>query len=150
MSAAVTTPPTTVQMNMEKRLKRLLHNSGYINPIKLADSLQGSIWRALNQDMDGTVVIKVTKKNLHERGIVIVNGSRIDVEENIIKETSILKYLTECHGYGKDKECDDESEHKSCSDSNSFVKYIDSFQTYDVHHSIWTFDIFFALQSSQN
>ena len=131
MSATVSTPPTTVQMGIEKRLKRLLHNSGYINPIKLADSLQGSIWRALNQDMDGTVVIKVTKKNLHERGIVIVNGSRIDVEENIIKETSILKYLTESDGYTKEKCNKLELESKeSCSDSKTFVKYIDSFQTY--------------------
>ena len=110
------------QMAIEKRLKRLLHNSGYINPIKLADSLQGSVWRAIDKSMDRTVVIKATKKNLHENGIVLINGVRIDVEENIIKESSILKYLTESK-YGQDK-----YQQKAC--PKSFVKYIDFFQTY--------------------
>ena len=126
-------------MTIEKRLKRLLHNSGYINPIKLADSLQGSIWRAINKSMDRTVVIKVTKKNLHQNGIVIINGIRIDVEENIIKETSILKYLTEFNGYQYKK-------HKRKSLSNCFVKYIDSFQTYVVHkiQSLFHLNLYFV------
>ena len=114
---------STVQlMAFEKRLKSLLHNSGYMNPMKLADSLQGSVWRAMSTSMNATVVIKVTKKNLHENGMILIDGVRIDVEENIIKETSILKYLTEC------KDIPDKGKLKTC--PKSFVKYIDSFQTY--------------------
>ena len=116
-------------MTIENRLKRLLQKSGYKDSVKLADSLQGSIWRATNKSMNNTVVIKATNKNLHQNAIVIVNGIPVEVEEDIIKETAILKYLTEFQ---------DESEHndhkqtkKTC--PNSFVKYIDSFQTYVIY-----------------
>ena len=58
------------------------------------------------------VVIKVTNKALHFNKIVIKNGVKIGVEENILLEKSILKYLT------KDKKC-----------PNSIVKYHSSFQS---------------------
>lgn len=123
--------PSAIQMANENRLKGLLQKSGYENAVKLTDSLQGSIWRAMNKTTKDSVVIKATQKNLHQHGIVIINGMPVDVEEDIIKETAILKYLTEFEFESESEQNHDKQTKKAI--PNSFVKYIDSFQTYAIY-----------------
>ena len=41
-----------------------------------------------------TSVIKVTKKLFHKDKIALIDGQVIDINEDIIKESTILKYLT--------------------------------------------------------
>eukprot|EP01084_Bolivina_argentea_P128248 226725_1 len=72
----------------------------YYNPVKIADTLQGSIWRAsttTNHTTNAsTVVVKVTKKEQHKNSIAICeNKVYHNVKENILLEQSILKYLTQ-------------------------------------------------------
>lgn len=42
----------------------------------------------------GSSVIKVTKKSLYDKSIAVINGQTIDIKEDIIKETAILRYLS--------------------------------------------------------
>ena len=93
--------------------KSILDQSGYTLTSKISDTMQGRMWRALNKRTNENVVIKVTSIELHSKSIGIVNGKEYKVNENIMNETSILKYLT------KDK--------KSI---KSIVKYMDSFKRY--------------------
>lgn len=70
----------------------------------------GSIWRSYHKLL-GRTVIKSTNKALHSNKIVIKNGIKYAVDENILNENSILKYLT--------------SDNLS---PPSIIKYYDSFQ----------------------
>ena len=112
---------SNVQIKYEKRLQDVFSNHRYINCTKLANSLQGSLWRAQQQNStkNKNIVIKVTNKYLHQESMIIVNGIKINVFENIIAETNILKYLTTSNKGSNNKEC-----------PSHIVKYIHSFQTY--------------------
>eukprot|EP01083_Nonionella_stella_P176103 615268_1 len=68
-------------------------------PVKIADTLQGSIWRASttnhSKPSTNTIVFKLTSKHQHNQSISIVNDTIYhDVKENIILEQTILNYLT--------------------------------------------------------
>ena len=130
------TPETTV-IN-QRRFKHILRNRGYTNISKLAHSLQGSLWRAVHKSTKRKVVIKITDKQLHQQGIVIINGVQVSVFENIIQEILILRLLTANNNNSKmieskdnesdNNDNDNDDDNKQC--PNSIVKYIDSFQTY--------------------
>ena len=79
----------------------ILPQNGYEYIKIIQKTLQGVIIKAKRTNDDNKneeneyVAIKVTNKNLHKLGISIQeNGDNVCVEENIIKEASILKYLT--------------------------------------------------------
>eukprot|EP01083_Nonionella_stella_P070824 189719_1 len=69
----------------------------------LASTLQGSVWRGINKNPDTIgafnphIVIKVANKVLDSLKITILNGQKVPVQEDIISEMNILKYLTH-HG----------------------------------------------------
>eukprot|EP01083_Nonionella_stella_P271037 918118_1 len=66
------------------------------NAIKIADTLQGSIWRAsTNPTTTKTVVVKLTDRNQHNQSISIINNTvHHDIAENILTEQRILQYLS--------------------------------------------------------
>eukprot|EP01083_Nonionella_stella_P218818 784324_1 len=73
-----------------------LSKAGYINVTKLADSLQGGVYKALKKSLNAPVVIKMTNKMLHKRQIALLQGKQYyNIQENILQEASILKYLTQ-------------------------------------------------------
>eukprot|EP01084_Bolivina_argentea_P286959 492358_1 len=89
------TSPTAVSRPYS--IRRVMVNHGYIPSKCLASTLQGSIWKVRHLGPDTRImnsVIKVAQKALHEKNIAIVDGKEFDVQENIIKETAILRYLT--------------------------------------------------------
>eukprot|EP01084_Bolivina_argentea_P009424 17591_1 len=96
-------------------LERTFAAAGLTNPSKIATTLQGSIWRATHDSSIDEIVVKVSNKSLHQKSIVVVDGQKYMVHENIISEMDILKYLTTG------------PESKSC--PNSIVKYIGSLQS---------------------
>jgi len=85
-----------------------LKHHGYKYMNKISDTLQGYLIKASittyddHKDIDieykqsaPTVAIKITNKNLHKLSISVqADGDNVCVEENIITEASILKYLT--------------------------------------------------------
>eukprot|EP01084_Bolivina_argentea_P168155 291684_1 len=74
-------------------VKAILKDAGFTNIVQKAHTLQGIVYNALNQSTNQHVVIKVTNKDLHKNGIAIVENEKHKVNENIIMESSILKYL---------------------------------------------------------
>lgn len=72
---------------------------------------KGTIWRSLKHSTNKNVVIKITNIKLHSKSSIIIDGVQYKVNENILMEKAILKYLS------KDKQC-----------PKSMVKYIDSFK----------------------
>lgn len=93
-----------------------INKAGYIITSKINDTMQGSIYRAIKQSTKQSVVIKKTSLELHSKSIVIVDGIKYRVNENILKETAILKYFHD------DKNC-----------PKSIVQYIDSFKRYSIY-----------------
>ena len=113
------------ELNKEDKIKKLICQKGYNIEKKLADTLQGQIYRCriveraenLNYFHKETVVIKVTSKKLHFEGITILeNGNKKRIQENIIKETELLKKLS----FDKDRR------------NEYMTRYIDFFE--DAHH----------------
>ena len=72
----------------------VLEQAGYNDSLKITDTLQGSIWSSHNQETNESVIIKVTSRKLHKESMIIYDGKKYNVEENIIKEKEIIKYLT--------------------------------------------------------
>eukprot|EP01083_Nonionella_stella_P000557 1581_1 len=72
------------------------------NPVKISDTLQGSIWRASTTN-NGSVVVKLTDENQHYNSISISNNTIYrNIKENIVSEQTILKHLsqqTNAHQY---------------------------------------------------
>eukprot|EP01083_Nonionella_stella_P069497 185278_1 len=65
------------------------------NPVKITDTLQGSIWRA-STTTHGSVVVKLTNQNQHYNSISIHNNTIYrNIKENIVSEQSILKHLSQ-------------------------------------------------------
>jgi len=94
-----------------------LNKAGYYNVTKLADTLQGTVWRVSKGSLDSldsvdikasspsskpdplikdatTTVIKVTNKYLHQKGIGVMNDTIYNVQEDILQEGNILNILT--------------------------------------------------------
>lgn len=78
----------------ERRLKSSISKFGLITRKKISSTLQGSIWRALRIENRQKVVVKVTNRVLHNESVIIINGKKCAIHENIFKEKQILKYLT--------------------------------------------------------
>eukprot|EP01084_Bolivina_argentea_P050215 92334_1 len=99
-------PQITIEsFQNSKKVYRRLVKMCFINPTKVTDTLQGSIWRATksqtNQsaryiyDPSSCTVIKVTNRYLHQLQVGIIGTSTYRVNEDILLEQSILKYLTQ-------------------------------------------------------
>ena len=82
------------RVRAERKQKKILQKIGYSKPIKLTDTLQGSIWKARQQSTKENVVIKITNRKLSNNHQMIFDGIEYRVEENIKQEQAILKYLT--------------------------------------------------------
>ena len=96
------------QSRYEKKLRAILSKRGYAKSTKIVDTLQGTIWRSTQQATNKPVVIKITSKELTSESSVVVDGTKIKIDENILKEKNILKHLS------SDAKC-----------PNSITKYID-------------------------
>eukprot|EP01083_Nonionella_stella_P173586 599267_1 len=75
-------------------LKNTLCSKGYTFPTRISKALQGSIWESTKGGQ--SMVIKTISKDLYHKRIAYSSNSvAIHIQEDIIKETAILKYLTE-------------------------------------------------------
>lgn len=90
------------------KLQLTLTQAGFGNVEKLADTLQGSVWRSHAKNL----IIKCADKALAAKSTVILDGAEYRGHENILKEISMLKYL---------------ASHKHC--PRSLVHYKGSFQS---------------------
>lgn len=80
--------------NYHRRIAAVLETAGYLATEPIAKSLQGEIWRAIHAESGKLCVIKVASKALHKQKSVIINHQKYVVNENIMKEMRILKYLS--------------------------------------------------------
>ena len=114
-TATNTSKLTQVMMALctDSKVESMMNKAGYVNPSKIATTLQGSIWRAqqLQNATNDNIVAKITNIYLHSQSVMIINDKQYKVDENILSEIAILKYLT------KDKKC-----------PNSIIKYVNAFQ----------------------
>jgi len=85
--------------------------STYSGMVKISNSLQGTVWRAMHSPSKTSVVIKQTDIQLHTDCIAVIDGATKHVHENVIDEQSILHCLT-----SSDRRC------------KSIVNFIDFFQ----------------------
>eukprot|EP00483_Globobulimina_turgida_P007858 UN07873 len=99
----------------ERNILAVLEQAGYSSNKKLTDTLQGSIWSSLTRKRQKPVIIKITSRKLHAESMIIYDGKKYNVDENIIKEKEILKYLT--------KDTHNPAEHKN------IVGYYDFFKS---------------------
>ena len=99
----------------QQEIEGVLSNRGLQSLSKIADSLQGSIWRASTAFGDD-VVVKVADRKLANESAVMFGGRKYKSLENILTETQIQKYVS------SDRDC-----------PRSIVKYIDSFATLSVY-----------------
>eukprot|EP01084_Bolivina_argentea_P318825 553011_1 len=85
------------ETKLQKKIQRILTKIGLTNTTQIAQTLQGTIWRAsqIHNNTTTNVVVKVTDINLHKQGVTLVNGRMFKVQEDILNEQSILKYLTQ-------------------------------------------------------
>ena len=104
---------STTQSSYDTKTTSIINRAGYHQAIKIAKTLQGTVWRAVHKSSNKQIVIKVSNKNLTDKQMIIINNTKYNVHENIIKEKKILQYLT------KDKEC-----------PQSIIKYVDYFKRY--------------------
>eukprot|EP00485_Elphidium_margaritaceum_P004015 CAMPEP_0202687732 /NCGR_PEP_ID=MMETSP1385-20130828/3371_1 /ASSEMBLY_ACC=CAM_ASM_000861 /TAXON_ID=933848 /ORGANISM="Elphidium margaritaceum" /LENGTH=338 /DNA_ID=CAMNT_0049342573 /DNA_START=17 /DNA_END=1033 /DNA_ORIENTATION=+ len=77
----------------EKKLKAILCQRGYAEPVKIADTLQGTIWRCTRQKNKESVVAKISSKELTSESSVLIQGAKYKIHESILHERDILKYL---------------------------------------------------------
>eukprot|EP01084_Bolivina_argentea_P207320 353738_1 len=86
--------------NNNQKINHVLTKLGFESGTQIAKTLQGEIWRAtypnqlVTSKTPQTAVIKITNKMLHKHSNAVVNGKIYQVQENILKEQSILKYLS--------------------------------------------------------
>mmetsp|Transcript_65667 Transcript_65667/g.104630 ORF Transcript_65667/g.104630 Transcript_65667/m.104630 type:complete len:361 (-) Transcript_65667:375-1457(-) len=82
-------------VNRAENIKTVLKSNGFHSTQKIAQTLQGQIWRATHPDSDAPFVIKVTSKTLHKEGLTVRtrDGKKYVVDENIVKEASIIEHL---------------------------------------------------------
>ena len=113
----------------ERNILAVLEQAGYCNSSKITDTLQGSIWASFTKKNENeSVIIKVTSRKLHKESMIIYDGKKYNVDENIIKEKEILKYLTECKDDKNNKDDnDDKDDYKS--NSKHVVSYRNFFKS---------------------
>jgi len=92
---------------------QVIKAAGYTKPALIADTLQGGIWRSVQEKTEKKVAIKGTNIDLHKNGSAkLKNGTSCLVAENMLSEMSILKHLS------ADSRC-----------PAGIVQYVDSFQS---------------------
>eukprot|EP01084_Bolivina_argentea_P027753 51554_1 len=79
----------------DKKIIRIMRKAGFSSANKIADTLQGSVWSAITSQTGEQVVIKVTNQFMHKNHMAIVGDKTYNVEEDILLEQSLLKYLTQ-------------------------------------------------------
>eukprot|EP01084_Bolivina_argentea_P047909 88320_1 len=76
--------------------KDTLKQAGF-NPLqRIANALQGSVWRvSASESKTDTVtyIVKIANKKLHNKSIAYINDKQIKISENIENEAAIIKYL---------------------------------------------------------
>eukprot|EP01083_Nonionella_stella_P068898 183244_1 len=89
------------QKTITTNTRRSMAYRGYQTASKpLTTTLQGSIWCGMNTNphtighFNRNIVIKVSNKDLDLHKITVLDGKIIQVQESILSEMSILKYLT--------------------------------------------------------
>merc|ERR1719445_831928 len=92
----VGTPIPPIQVPYD--VAAVIRAQGYHSVSSLATTLQGAVFKAKLPKQDDReaidVVIKVTSKALHARHIAIVNGKEVLIEESIVDEIRIMRWLT--------------------------------------------------------
>eukprot|EP01083_Nonionella_stella_P242420 845629_1 len=78
------------QISSEHEEKLALSLHGYKRDKCITSTLQGQVFTATNNE-NKSVVIKKTNKNLHYKGISVINGEICYVSENIVKEAYLMK-----------------------------------------------------------
>eukprot|EP01084_Bolivina_argentea_P111988 199741_1 len=95
-SSPSTTDTNTLQ---SYSVENIIRKQGYIPLKRYTKTLQGSIWQVLrnvnNNNSPETQIVKVTNKSLHNKKIAYINGKSYSVSEDIVKETAILRYLSD-------------------------------------------------------
>ena len=72
----------------------ILQEKGYIYHKKIAKTLQGEIFEAIDKNNDNEiVVIKKAQKDLVEQSVTIRDGKKIKIKEDIWREIKIQQYL---------------------------------------------------------
>eukprot|EP01083_Nonionella_stella_P186702 684304_1 len=95
-----TTPSKVCATPTPYSVESVLEQQGYNPLLTVAKTLQGSIWKVSARKQknqlhdDDTYIVKVTNKSLHDQQIAYVDGKSYSIQENIVKEVSILKYLS--------------------------------------------------------
>ena len=99
----------------------VLTRLGYNNPSRITSTLQGSIWKANKQIIGAnnvilscSIVAKITNIQLHSNSTTMINRKQYKIDENILNEITILKYLTQDNVSPK-----------------SIIKYVDCFRRYE-------------------
>lgn len=124
MGAKQSQPTTTNEMPNAPTVTRskFFLNRGYENVSKIVNTMQGMVVSADHIPSDTKVVIKITSRRLHDRGAAIINGVEYLVDENILAERSVIRYLSD-----KDK----------C--PPSIVKYVDFFKSQSNYYLVQEF-----------
>jgi len=100
----------------ERNIVAVLEQAGFCSNRKITDTLQGSVWSSRRKQSNESVIIKVTSRKLHQHGLILLDGQKYAVQEDILKEKDILKYLS-VHGQSKEV------------GSRRVVKYYDFFKS---------------------
>eukprot|EP01083_Nonionella_stella_P218367 783108_1 len=83
------------QSKHDRKIIRILKKIGLTNATKISQTLQGSIWRATHSAENESMVIKVTDKAMHQQHFSVIDGTKFHVQEDILLEQSILKYISQ-------------------------------------------------------
>jgi len=120
------------KLKYEKKLRAILLKRGYGKSTKIVDTLQGTIWRAIQQQSNKPVVIKITSKELTSESSVVISGKKHKIHESILQERNVLRHLS------KDENC-----------PRSIVRYVDFMKSNvnfylieeDGGHSLFDFNV---------
>ena len=86
-------------LNCEYDMTKTMSLKGYVpaSSVPISKTLQGSIWRCRSTKFNQQIVIKVASKKLYAMKLTILNGSAVNIEENIVSEMQLLHYIS-VHG----------------------------------------------------
>eukprot|EP01083_Nonionella_stella_P087770 244304_1 len=76
-------------------VENVLKCKGYADCKRISEALQGDVYEAANSKNGSTNIIKVANKTLYKKQITCINGKRIKIQEDIVREASILRHLTQ-------------------------------------------------------
>jgi len=79
------------------QLNELLHPLGFEAQRSIADTLQGQIWTVKHAQSQQECILKVTSKQLHSEKISMVLNQPVVIQEDIVKEATVMKYLSRFH-----------------------------------------------------